>query len=256
MMSKYNTVIFDWAGTTVDYGCFAPVQAFAGAFASYGIEVTTDEVRKPMGALKKEHIRIMLQMDRIREAFVAKYSRESEEKDVDAIYDKFEASLFAILDQNADLKPYVVETMTELRNRGIKIGGTTGYTNEMMAIITKVAKEQGYAPDFWCSPDDVNGIGRPNPYMVHKNMMELKVQNVREVIKVGDTISDIKEGKNAGAFAIGIIEGSSEMGLTIEEYEALSEVERASKDEVVRQRFLDAGADAVIRDIRGVLEFV
>ena len=29
---KPQLVIFDWAGTTVDYGCFAPVNAFALAF--------------------------------------------------------------------------------------------------------------------------------------------------------------------------------------------------------------------------------
>ena len=29
---KYEAVIFDWAGTTVDYGCFAPGQAFLDAF--------------------------------------------------------------------------------------------------------------------------------------------------------------------------------------------------------------------------------
>ncbi len=255
-MNKFTTVVFDWAGTTVDYGCFAPVQAFAGAFKSYGIEVTMDEVRKPMGMLKKEHIRTMLKMDRIHTAFVEKYGREVEEKDIDAIYDKFEDSLFAILDNCADLKPGVVETMDALRAKGIKIGATTGYTNEMMAVITKIAKEQGYEPDYWCSPDAVEGEGRPNPFMVHKNMFELKVQDVRQVIKVGDTVSDINEGKNAGAFAIGIIEGSSEMGLTIEEYEALSDEERASKDAVVKQRYLDAGADAVIQDIRGVLEYV
>lgn len=28
MNEKTEAVIFDWAGTTVDYGCFAPVQAF------------------------------------------------------------------------------------------------------------------------------------------------------------------------------------------------------------------------------------
>ena len=42
-------------------------------------------------------------------------------------------------------------------------------------------------------------------------------------LKVGDTIADIKEGVNAGIDTVGIIEGSSLMGLSQEEYEALSE---------------------------------
>ena len=45
---KISAVIFDWAGTTVDYGCFAPVQAFMEIFQSYGIHVTMEETRKPI----------------------------------------------------------------------------------------------------------------------------------------------------------------------------------------------------------------
>lgn len=64
-MQKTELVIFDWAGTTVDYGCFAPVQAFVEAFRTYGIEPAMEEVRKPMGMLKIDHIRTMLEMPRI-----------------------------------------------------------------------------------------------------------------------------------------------------------------------------------------------
>ena len=39
-MAKIEAVIFDWAGTTVDFGCFAPVQAFVEAFKAEGIEPT------------------------------------------------------------------------------------------------------------------------------------------------------------------------------------------------------------------------
>ena len=46
---KYDGIIFDWAGTTVDYGCFAPVKAFIEAFEQFGITPTLEEVRKPMG---------------------------------------------------------------------------------------------------------------------------------------------------------------------------------------------------------------
>ena len=48
-MRNVEAVIFDWAGTTVDYGCFAPVQAFVEVFKHFGIEPTMQEVREPMG---------------------------------------------------------------------------------------------------------------------------------------------------------------------------------------------------------------
>ena len=44
-----QAVIFDWAGTTIDYGCFAPLEGFIEVFEKRGIQVTHDEARKPMG---------------------------------------------------------------------------------------------------------------------------------------------------------------------------------------------------------------
>ncbi len=67
MNKNIEAVIFDWAGTTVDYGCFAPVKAFAEVFRQAGIEPTMDEVREPMGMLKRDHIKTMLEMPRIRD---------------------------------------------------------------------------------------------------------------------------------------------------------------------------------------------
>ena len=69
--------------------------------------------------------------------------------------------------------------------------------------------QQGYAPDFWISPDGVGGRGRPYPYMIFANMQALGLTAVGNVVKVGDTISDIKEGVNAGVWTAGVIEGSS-----------------------------------------------
>lgn len=68
-MREIKTVIFDWAGTTVDYGCFAPVRAFMEIFKEYGVVPTIEEVRKPMGMLKIDHIRTMLGMERIAKAW-------------------------------------------------------------------------------------------------------------------------------------------------------------------------------------------
>lgn len=251
-----EAVIFDWAGTTVDYGCFAPVQAFVEVFKHFGIEPTMEEVRKPMGMLKRDHIKTMLRMDRITQLWQKKYGRSWNETDVDAMYALFEEKLFDILDQFADVKPYVLETAAKLREKGIKIGSTTGYTDAMMAIVVPKATENGYAPDAWFSPDAVAHKGRPYPYMIYKNMEVLGVSSVKKVIKVGDTISDIKEGKNAGVYTIGVIEGSSELGLTKKEYDALSVQEKQEKTEAVKAKFLAAGADAVIANMSELMDYI
>lgn len=251
---KYEAVIFDWAGTTVDYGCFAPVQTFVEVFKEFGINPTMEETRKPMGMLKWDHIKTMLGMERIREEFVKIYGREAEDKDVDAMYKQFNQKLLKILDQFAEPKAYVLDTVAGLREAGIKIGSTTGYTDEMMEIVTREAKKAGYAPDFVCTPDSTNHKGRPYPYMVFENMKALGVSSVNRVIKVGDTISDIKEGKNAGVVTVGVIEGSSEMGLSRDEFEGLSSEEKEIRMKEVEKRYMEAGADYVVADIRGILK--
>lgn len=247
---KIEAVIFDWAGTTVDYGCFAPVQAFIEVFKEFGIEVTMDETRKPMGMLKWDHIKTMLEMPRIHDLWIQAHGREVENTDIDNMHDAFTGKLMKILDQFSDPKPYVVETIQTLREQGLKIGSTTGYTDQMMKVVTKVAKEKGYEPDFWITPNSVDNYGRPYPYMIFENMKQLHVSNVRATVKVGDTVSDIKEGIAAGVITVGIIEGSSIMGLTKEEFEKLDEKERQQCCERVTKQYQDAGADFVIPSIK------
>ena len=256
MKGQIEAVILDWAGTTVDYGCFAPVQAFVEVFREFHLEPTMEEIRKPMGMLKWDHIHAVLSMPRIADQFRAYYGRDFEKEDVDRMYSHFETGLMGILHNFAELKPHVLETVWELRNRGIKIGSTTGYTDSMMEVVVKRAKEQGYEPDVWYSPDSTDGMGRPYPYMIFRNMMDLKVSDVSRVIKIGDTVSDILEGKQAGVTAVGIIEGSSEMGLTEEEYESLSHKEKEERIRTVTSRYQEAGADHVVMDIRGILGLV
>lgn len=255
-MSKIEAVIFDWAGTTVDYGCFAPVQAFVEAFKSEGIEPTIEEVRKPMGMLKIDHIRTMMQMPRIARLWKEKKGREWNEDDVNNVYSKMEEMTLKILNNYADVKPHVLDVMDVLRKKGIKVGSTTGYTDEMMNIVAPAAAENGYKPDCWVSPDSVNKVGRPYPYMVFKNMELLKVSAVDKVIKVGDTVADIKEGKNTGVVTVGVVEGSSVMGYSSEEYDALSPERKEEEVERVTKVFKEAGADYVIRDMRGLLELI
>ena len=131
----------------------------------------------------------------------------------------------ASLKEYTDPIPEVIETVQLLRNQGLKIGSTTGYTQIMMDVVVPNAAEKGYSPDFYITADDTNSLGRPYPYMIYRNMEALKLSAAWKVVKVGDTASDIKEGLNAGVWSVGVVIGSSEMGLSQEEFEALSQVE-------------------------------
>lgn len=255
-MKKIKAVIFDWAGTTVDYGCMAPVQAFVEVFKQYGIEPTMQEVREPMGMLKIDHIRTMLKMERISGLWKEKYGKEPGEEEAQALYKIFEEKLLSILHLYSDPKPGVVDVVNRLRRNGIKIGSTTGYNDKMMEIVVPAAKEKGYEPDVWFSPDSTGQKGRPWPYMIFRNMEALEIKKVRRVLKVGDTVSDIKEGRNAGVWSAGIVIGSSEMGLTEAEFEALADEEKERKCREVAGRFLDAGADKVFYTIEDLEAFL
>ena len=251
-----EAVIFDWAGTTVDYGCFAPVKAFMEAFAHHGVPVTMEETRKPMGMLKRDHIRTMLHMERIAAEWKRVHGHEATEEAVDAVYAQFEPKLFSILDQYAAPKPFAVETAAKLREMGVKIGSTTGYTDAMMNIVAPKVAQQGYAPDFWISPDGVGGRGRPDPYMIFENLKALEVPSVKNAVKVGDTVSDIREGVNAGVWSVGVIEGSSVLGLSQTEYEALTPEVRRDACRRAEETFRTAGAHFVLNDLSQLPELI
>lgn len=249
MEGRIEAVIFDWAGTTVDYGCFAPVQAFISAFEEFGITPTVEEVRKPMGMLKRDHIKTMMNMNRIHELWIKVHGTDFTEEDVDKVYEASETGILKILKDFADPKPYTLDAVKQLRGMGLKIGSTTGYTDEMMEIVVPLAKEKGYEPDCWFSPNAVSNMGRPYPYMIFKNLERLKVSSVKNVIKVGDTVSDIKEGICAGVITVGVVEGSSIMALRETEYQALTEDEKADICNQVKEIYEKAGADYVINNL-------
>ncbi|MGL5345749.1 MAG: phosphonoacetaldehyde hydrolase [Peptostreptococcaceae bacterium] len=250
--NKINAVVFDWAGTTVDYGCFAPLNVFIEIFNKRGIEVTMEEARKPMGKLKIDHVREMCEMERIANLWKEKFGQLPNEDDVKALYADFEPMLFETLNKYSTPVPHVIEVVQNLRNNGLKIGSTSGYTKEMMDIVAPNAAAQGYKPDFVITATEVPQ-GRPYPWMCYENAKALNVYPMKSMVKVGDTISDIKEGINAGMWAVGIIKGSSELGMTQEQVNNMQKEELEAKMEIVKERYLNAGAHFVI-DSMGELE--
>lgn len=255
-MSKIEAVIFDWAGTTVDYGSFAPVQAFISAFEKFGITPTNDEVRKPMGIAKIDHVREMLKMERISNEWKKIHGRTFTENDVKVIYELSEKLILNILKNFSDPKPYVLESISKLRQKGIKIGSTTGYNDAMMEIVMKAAAEKGYVPDACFTPDSTNKIGRPYPYLIFKNMMKLNVKSVDSVVKVGDTVADIIEGNNAGVTTVGIIEGSSILGYSEDEYTALSDKGKNLAKNRATELYKSCGADYIINNMSELADLI
>lgn len=247
-MNKIECIIMDWAGTAIDYGCFAPVAAFIESFKTLGLEVTADETRAHMGLTKIEEIRMLLSIPRINACFWEKYGRSCNDEDVQLCYTEFQRVLFASLEDYTDPLPGVVVTISELRSEGIRVGSTSGYTRKMMDVIIPVAERKGYVVDN-CVTSDNLPAGRPSPYMIFQNMCELGISSCQNVVKIGDTIADIKEGLNAGVWSVGIVLGSNELALTETEVRDMKAEELIRRMAQVRLRMLEAGAHYVIDSV-------
>jgi len=248
-MSKITAVILDWAGTTVDYGSFAPITALFGAFEAFNIKVGIEEIRAHMGLPKLKHIEKMLEDSRIAACWQGYYGRPHTQEDTEKIYRHFEHALFEVLSEHACPLPGVVDAAARIREMGLVIGSTTGYTRAMMDVVVPLAKEKGYAPDCVVCPDDTGGMGRPYPYMLWRNLEKLGIESVHNVLKAGDTAADIQEGKNAGCLSVGVLKGSSMLGLAETELAKKDKPEIEALFEKAEQQYRKAGADYVIEDI-------
>lgn len=244
-------VIFDWAGTMVDYGCMAPLAVFLEIFKKRGIVVSEAEAREPMGLKKWDHTAALIRLPNISAQWEASYNRKPSVEDIDELYAEFEDTLLSLLQDYATPVPGARELVDFLRREGIKIGSTTGYTGPMMDVVAKKAAEQGYAPDHLVTSTDVPA-GRPYPWMCYANAMALELYPLESMIKVGDTIADIQEGLNAGMWSVGVLFGGSEVGFSLEEYQRASEEERAARKTAAARRFHEAGAHYVIDTIADV----
>jgi len=255
-MRKIGAVILDWAGTTVDYGSFAPIDAFIAAFNAFDMNPSIEEIRSHMGLPKRRHIEKILESKQSAARWQERYGHPHTQNDVDMIYARFEKSLFEVLAAHTDPLPGVVETVSHLRKMGVLVGSTTGYTRAMMDVVVPLAKEKGYAPDCVICPDDTKGIGRPYPYMLWRNLEQLDLPSIHNALKVGDTAADIEEGKNSGCLTVGVIAGSNMLGLTETEADEMDTLRLNELHTEARNKYMSAGADYVINDIKELITLI
>ena len=250
-----RAVVLDWAGTAVDYGCRGPVRVFVDVFASEGVDVTEAEARAFMGLAKKDHIRAMCGLETVSERWRRVRGSAPDESDVDRMYRTTEPLMVAAAARHAEPIPGLLDTAKALRERGIRIGTSTGYTRPMMDALAPEAAKRGYRPDATVCAGDVPA-GRPFPWMCYRNAMELGVYPMAAMLKVGDTISDIQEGRNAGMWTAGVTRSGNEMGLSEAEVDALDPGELGRRLSEIERRFRDAGAHFVIESVRDLIPVV
>jgi phosphonoacetaldehyde hydrolase len=243
-----RAVMLDWAGTTVDHGSIAPVLALKTLFAKHGIELSMEDARRDMGLLKRDHIEAILALPNIRAEWKTLAGKEPGREEVSRLFDEFGPLQMNIITQHSQLIGGVVETVTAWQNRGLLIGSTTGYTREMLSPVLAQAATNGYRPNASVCPDEV-GAGRPAPWMLARNAQLLNVYPPSSCVKIGDTISDIEEGRNAGMWTIGLTRTGNMIGFDAETFEQLPITQKEVLLKQAAHKLLGAGADFVVEDL-------
>lgn len=248
MSFPIKAVALDWAGTMIDYGCRAPVMALERLFDEAGVPIDEAEARADMGRAKHDHIAAILAMPRVAVAWEAKHGVAPGEADVDRLHNRVGPMMQEAMHDCAELIPGAADLAAKLRERGVKIASSTGYTREMMAAILPRAAEQGYAPDIVvCSGETVEG--RPSPLMLWKALVELGVWPASACVKVDDAVVGISEGKAAGAWTVGLAASGNGVGLDHKALMALPAEERARRIEGAAAAHRAAGADYVVDSV-------
>lgn len=251
-MKHLKAVIFDWAGTVVDYGSLAPMGAFVETFGEFGVEITIEEARGPMGMAKRPHIAALMALPRIAAAWSDRHGHPPGEADIDAVYDVFVPKNTAVAARFSQVIPGVADVVAALKADGLKIGSTTGYTRSIMAEITPQAADQGFAPDsLVCTGDTIEG--RPTPYMIYRTLLDLAVWPAWSAVKVDDTEVGIAEGLNAGCWTVGVAVSGNVFGLSRPDTEALAPDDFARRRAAAMTKLTVAGAHYVIDSVADLL---
>jgi len=260
MTHQLEAVIFDWAGTTVDFGSFAPTQIFVDAFKlAFDFDLSLEEARGPMGLGKWQHIEALGADPVVGARWRAQFGKPMNHADIDHIYRTFLPLQVERVAAHADLIPGALETVAALRARGMKIGSTTGYPRQVMERLMVAAQDKGYAPDSTVCADDLQAGARPGPWMALQCVLDLGIGSVAHCVKVDDTVPGIEEGINAGMWTVALALSGSPAGLTLAEYESATAEQRRQVRERVTPAFKAAGAHFVIdtiADLMPVLEEV
>ncbi|MEF7615850.1 phosphonoacetaldehyde hydrolase [Aquincola sp. MAHUQ-54] len=253
--SALTAVVFDWAGTIIDFGSCAPMGAFVRLFQQFGIELGIAEARGPMGMAKWDHIRALGTLPRVAAQWQSRHSRPFTDADVDHLYEVFTPMNAAVVPDYAGFIPGALETVAALRARGLKIGSTTGYNRPIMDVVTPIAARGGYLPDNLVCAGDL-AAGRPSPLMMYRCFADLGVWPPHTVVKVDDTGVGLEEGLNAGTWAVGLSVSGNANGLTLAEWEALDAAQQQARREAATAALRAAGAHYVIDSVAGLMPVI
>jgi phosphoglycolate phosphatase len=189
--------IFDMAGTTIN-DRDEVYRVLREATERHGARYTDEQFQQWMGTEKRWAIENLLRIGGV----------QADEALIDQAFAWFRAELRRTYTENPPVPLDGIEpALRELKNRGIKIGLTTGFSREIADLILgTLGWTDGGLIDRSVAGDEVPA-GRPEPFLIQKVMADLGVQDTAAVISAGDTASDIESARRAGVTSIGVLTG-------------------------------------------------
>lgn len=225
-----------------------PAAVFKDVFKTAGIRVPLPDVRQFMGLAKKEHARRLLELPDVTRQWEKKQGRQPNKEDLELLYNDLEPAMVQAITRYSDPIPGTLDFVQKAQTAGMKIGSTTGYARSMMDVLVPETRKKGYLPDCVVCSSDVPA-GRPFPFMCYKNAIELEIYPLEAMLKIGDTVSDIEEGMNAGMWTAGVVQTGNEMGLTEIQANALNKSDRDHRTAGIKTKFKAAGAHYIVDGI-------
>ncbi|MBI1925217.1 HAD-IA family hydrolase [Candidatus Poribacteria bacterium] len=205
--TSLQLAMFDMAGTTVNdqvEGYPLMVLGMMRAFEKAGIALDSDLIHTHRGKEKLEAVRTLL-----RES--AALQPHEIDRVADTVYHDFLHELESNLSHISEIDG-TTETFRYLKSREIFVGVGSGFPTRIVeAIFSRLGWRGNGLVDYIGSAEAV-GVGRPHPKMIHDAMQRRGVADARQVVKIGDTVVDIEEGKNAGVWTIAVLTGSQTEG--------------------------------------------
>ena len=244
-----RAVVFDWAGTIVDFGSLAPMGAFVRLFANHGVTTSIAQARVPMGLPKLAHIEAMGAMPEIATQWQASKGHAFTKEDAQALLIEFEPMSAASAMEHSDFIPGFLDTYAWLKTRSIAVATTTGYTRKIMTPLIAKAAAAGFEPARVICCDDV-AQSRPSPLGMQACMTTLNLTGQSSsVVKVDDTVPGLQEGQNAGCWTVGVAASGNALGWSWDEWVQASEDERDHALKGAYATLRDAGAHEVIHSV-------
>ena len=224
-------VVFDMAGTTVDdtiNGEPLVTIAFMETFSKHHsppIQLTPQQINPHRGKSKKEAIKqLLLQYSK---PPLSNTNSSSISSTVNTLFHQFELILNRHINSISKEQPGTTPLFKYLKEKGVLIAVGSGFSEGVVQqLVTNMgwnkhsssassssSSSSSSSPSsplisYLGSVDRVGGRSRPDPAMVIDAMKVLSITDPSSVLKIGDTVADIEEGKNAGVKTIGVTTGT------------------------------------------------